>query len=237
MTRPMTCRAVARAALLALSLAPAAALAQAELPDRRIAVGGEGEVSAAPDMATISLGVAATAPEARAAMDAMNAAADSLLARLTAEGVAPRDVQTGSLRLSQPRVFNDAVSGAGDFEAATDLDIRVRDLEALGPLLDALIDEGANRLNSIAFGLADPAPMIEAARRAAIADAQARATLYAEAAGLSLGPVLSITEGGSAAPRPESFARAAAMSDQGVPVAGGEITVSARVDMVLALQD
>ena len=103
-----------------------------------------------------------------------------------------------------------------------------------GNALDNAItgNESANTLNGLSFGLADDRPLMDAARKEAVADAAARAALYAEAAGVKLGRVMTIAEaGGYAPPRPMAmeagFAKAA-----DVPVAPGELTISASVSVV-----
>jgi uncharacterized protein YggE len=112
--------------------------------------------------------------------------------------------------------------------------IRARDLDRLGALLDAVVTTGANQLNSLTFGLSDPQPATDEARKRAVADARARAALYAEAAGVALGPILSITEGGGYQPPQPMYRRELAM-DAGVPVAGGEVSVSASVTITYAI--
>jgi len=75
-------------------------------------------------------------------------------------------------------------------------------------------------------------PAEREARAAAVADARTRADTYAKAAGVSLGPVQSISEGsGSEPPRP--MYRAMVMTaDRSVPVAAGEQSVTADVSVV-----
>lgn len=208
----------------------------AEEPARRIAVTGEGQVEAAPDMAVITLGVRQEDREAQAAMQATSAAVAAMLERLAELGIAPRDLQTRELSLSP--VWSER-SGSGaerrqitGFVAANTVVVRVRDLAALGGILDAVLAEGANDFGGLRFDLQDPAPLAEEARRRAVADAMARAALLAEAAGVELGPVLSIDEHGGVMPKAEM---AMLMSAAGAPVAAGEVSVTANVSMVFAI--
>ncbi|TMV59997.1 DUF541 domain-containing protein, partial [Thioclava sp. BHET1] len=90
--------------------------------------------------------------------------------------------------------------------------------------------------SGLSFGLKDDAKAQDEARAAAVKDAMAKAKLFAGAAGLRLGPVRTITEeGGGGAPMPmmKTFARAASP----VPVASGEVTVTASVSMVFGLEE
>ena len=211
--------------VLALPLAGMAMAQQAPVP--QITVTGEASVQAVPDMATISLGVTTLAPTAAEAMAANTAALSQVTERLKAAGIEARDLQTSSLSLnpnwtgydgSQPQT----ISG---YTASNQLSVRVRDVSKLGAVLDAAIADGANTLNGISFELSAPRPVLDQARKAAVEDARTRAELIAAAAGVKLGRVLSITEGGGyGVPVPMFKADAASAP---VPIEAGEIGMTA----------
>ncbi len=209
--------------------------AQAEtLPEisAQISVIGEATVTAVPDLATVTLGVTTTDPIAAAAMKANSAALSAVMDRLQAAGIAQNDLQTSTLQLNPnwTNAENGTMAVISGYTASNMLSVRVRDLTILGAVLDAAITDGANTLNGISFGQSDPRPIQDAARQAAVADAIARAKLLTEAAGVTLGRVLSISEGaGYGAPMP--MMKAADMAES-VPVAAGEIGVTALVSMM-----
>lgn len=214
--------------------------ALADQPPPQIVVTGEGRVEQAPDMATVSLGVTTQGATAAEAMQANAVGVQAMLDRLAAAGIAARDIQTTGLSLNP--LWSNYDSGAAQkiegYAAANMVTVRVRALDNLGPVLDAAITDGANTLNGLGFGLADPEPAMQEARARAVADARKRAETLAAAAGVKLGHILSITEGGYASPAPLPMYKAdAAMS--AVPVAGGEIgvAVSATVVWAIAGQD
>jgi uncharacterized protein YggE len=101
----------------------------------------------------------------------------------------------------------------------------------MGAILDEVVQAGANRINSVGFGLSDDSVVTDEARRRAVADAKRIAALYAEAAGVSLAGILSINEGGRFQPQPRGglMMRAEASS---VPIEAGESTVRANVTIV-----
>jgi len=217
--------------LISLGLA-AAAMAAETSP--AITVTGRGEVAAAPDMATITLGVTSQAITAGEAMDETSAAVAAILKALEAAGIAPRDMQTSDLSLDpvwSSRVSNGAAPRIEGFTARNTLRVRVRDLDRLGAALDDVLRVGANSFQGLSFGLQQPEPLADQARAEAVADAQRKAALMAEAAGLALGPVLSISEAGGAAPVPVMMEAARAA----IPVAAGELSQTATVTMVFAL--
>lgn len=236
---------IVSAALLAMLVAGPAARAQTAAGPGpaigpTISVTGEGSVSRAPDMATIRLGVAAEGQTAEAALAQASAQLDGVLKRLAAEGIAPRDIQSTGLNLS-PRWDNPQAGSTRPprivgFEAEGSIGVKVRALDHLGTVLDAVVKDGANRLSGLDFGLAEPGPARDEARKAAVADAIHRAELYAAAAGVKLGAVQQISDESGSPPvpmmkaAPMAFAAAAP-----VPVAAGEMEVTAEVQMVFAI--
>lgn len=226
------------AVLVALALAAPSARAEgaAEVSPRLLTVTGEGSVSAAPDMAVVSIGVSQEAPAAADAVAAMNQGMTAVMAELASAGIADKDIQTGSLRLDpqyDPSPDGTAPRVTG-YVASSTLNVRVLDLATVGEVIGAAVSSGANRLQGLTFDLQDKAPLMAEARRAAVADARAKAALYAEAAGVTLGPVQSIAEqGGGLQPSPAPMFRMdAAMA---VPVAAGELDLQAAVTMVFAI--
>ena len=114
--------------------------------------------------------------------------------------------------------------------------VRVRALDQVGSVLDAAVTDGANTLNGISFGLADPVPATDEARKAAVADARRKAELYAAAAGVKVGKVLSISENGGYA-QPMMMAEAMAGKSAAVPVQAGELSVAASVNVTFELTE
>ena len=106
----------------------------------------------------------------------------------------------------------------------------MRDLDALGGVLDAVLGEGANTLNGLSFGVADDTALKDEARRAAVAAATRKARVLAEAAAVTLGPVTEIVEGGGFG-GPFPSARMDMAMAEAVPVAPGELSLQATVTM------
>jgi uncharacterized protein YggE len=228
---------ILNALMLATALALPMAVAAAAQESARITVTGEGRVDARPDLATITLGVTSEGKTAAEAMVANSTGLAAVLARLKAAGIEDRDVQTTGLSLnpnwqSKPDGTDPAIVG---YIASNMVTVRVRALEKLGPVLDAAVKDGANTLNGVTFGLIDPAPAMDEARKRAVADAMVRAKLLTGAAGVSLGPILSITEGGGYVPPQPMYRMEAGMAADSVPVAEGEISMTANVTIVFGI--
>lgn len=219
------------AALTPLTAAPA----WAEAALATISVTGEGRVDLVPDMALVSLGLTSVGATAAEAMAGNSAQMEKLLAALAAEGIAPGDVQTAGLSLSpqydnEGRLNEDGSLMITGFVASNMVNLRVRDVPALGKLVGVALAEGANTLNGLSFTLANPRPEEDEARRLAVADAKARAEVLAQAAGLALGPVQNISEFTANGPIFAAFDKASG-GEMAVPIAEGEVSVRMSVSV------
>lgn len=218
--------------------------ATAENLDRLITVSGRGEVSVAPDMATVRIGVQTQADLAADALDQASAATSAVLAQLDLQGVLAEDIQSGAIQLN-PRYSNRDLDGQREvagYQAVNSITVAVRDLDDLGSVLAAAVGEGANRLDGVSFGLSNPTEAQDEARRRAVRDGLRLGDLYADAAGLSRGAVMSISEGGAVAyspmrAGPMMMEMAASAPQFDVPVAAGLIDLSASVTMVFEIED
>ncbi|MDW3222409.1 MAG: SIMPL domain-containing protein [Paracoccaceae bacterium] len=206
---------------------------------RVITTNGQGSVETVPDMATIRLGVTHEDANASNAMAATSEGVGAILRRLSEAGIAPRDMQTDNISLqpvwSNRGSNNNTPAKITGFVASNTLTVRVRDLEALGGILDLVVSDGANTFNGLSFGLQEPKPAQDAARAQAVRDAIDRAQQLADAAGVTLGPIQSISEQGRVG-RPQMMEMAAARQ-MDAPVAAGELTVTAQVGIVFAIVD
>lgn len=205
---------------------------------RVITVIGQGEVSAEPDMATVTVGVTHQDRDAEEAMLRASRGAAQVLGQLQELGIEGRDMQTSTVSLSP--VWSNRNSSTDParitgFVANISVTMRVRDLPILGMVLDAVVSDGANQLGGIQFGFQDPDPLMEQARRAAVADGRAKATVLADAAGVKLGSLQSLSEQGGVRPQPMMMEMAA--RDASVPIAAGELNLNASVSMVYQIAE
>lgn len=228
-------------AILAVAGAPARAQA-VEAKDARITVSGEGNAAVKPDMAVITLSVMRQAETARQALDDNNKAMAAVLDAMKKEGIAERDLQTSGFNISPQYVYptgNETPQAPKivGYQATNTLSVRLRDLDKLGALLDQSVSLGVNQGGDINFTNDKPDAVLNDARKAAVADAVAKAKLLTEAAGVKLGRILEISEsGGRPIPQPMyRMAMAKESADAPVPIAQGETNYTANVSIVFAI--
>lgn len=196
---------------------------------------GEGVVKAKPDMATISAGVVSENVKAVAAMEENTAAVAKMLSTIERFGVEKKDVKTSSFQITPNFVYvNNQKPKLVGYSVTTELEIAVHKLDAAGKLLDALVRDGANRVNSVSFGISEMSSKLDEAREVAVKDAKKRAEMMARAAGVTLGSLINLSELDNAPPpRPRFFAAAETSfaKNAEVPLQAGEqgikVTVTA----------
>lgn len=228
-------------AVLFAGLSPLAAQDIAPSPRRAtLTVSGEGKASAAPDMATLMSGVVSEGKTAREALDANSGAVATMIEAIKATGIEARDISTAGFSVrpqyTSPKKDGDEPRITG-YQVNNSVTVRLRDLGKLGDLLDQLVTKGANQIGGIAFDIADPAKLEDAARVAAVTDARHQAETMAEAAGVRLVRIVSMAGEGGARPMPRMLMAApVAMKADSVPVEAGETEIRAGVTVVYEVE-
>ena len=229
--------------LIAASLLATPAVAEDQKTLRQLSLSGHGEVKAAPDTAIVELGTLSQAATANAALEANTAKMTALIAMLKAAGVDGKDIQTSNFSVN-PR-YENSISSNGNpkiagYNVSNSVSVIVHKLSDLGEILDKAVGAGSNQINGIALTVADPQAAMDEARKSAVKDALRKAALLTDAAGVKLGPLVNMSESGNEVP--VTMARGRVMMDMAakasppVPVAEGQVAISADVNMVWEMQ-
>lgn len=216
-----------------------------------ITVVGEGQAVATPNVAHVNLGVEVISTTVRQASTDANTTTAAIIAKLKSLGVADKDIQTSQYTIIPFRDQDRPVAAQAGQPAATaapprqqyrvisTVSVKLRDLNAVGAAIDGAVDAGANIVGGIQFTVDDPTPVADQARGNAVADARRQAQLLAQAAGVTLGPPIIITQViGSVTPRLEmgEVARSAVPAAAAPPVQGGELTFSERIQITFEMR-
>jgi uncharacterized protein YggE len=198
-------------------------------PARLISLNGHGEVKAKPDMAIVNVGVMTQARTAREALSQNTQAMEKIFASLKAAGIEAKDIQTSNFMVNPRYDYgqnNTQAPRVVGYDVSNTVQVSVRKLSTLGSVLDQVVSEGSNQINGVAFAIADDEKLMDEARKRAVADAERKASLYASAARISLGQIMSLSEANIQPPQPlmyKTMRQEAAPS--AVPIAEGEQTV------------
>jgi uncharacterized protein YggE len=186
------------------------ARAMADDPDdgeggRSISVTSTATVGSEPDQATLRLGIETSAEDSADALARNGAIADDVLAALTAAGIDADDVQTERLDVNRRTIDRRTPQERTVFVADTTLGVTVRDLDSVGPVIEAAVGAGATSVRDVRFEVADPSQARTKALEQAVDGARAKADAMAAAAGTSVTGVERIVEEGAARPVYEQY--------------------------------
>ena len=200
-----------------------------------ISVSGEGIVEAKPDRATISVGVVTREKNPAAVQSANARAATNVINSIVALGVERKNISTGNYNFAPIYRHTDNGKKILDgYEATNSVTIIVDDLNLVGKIIDTALSHGANRVDSLNFGLRDKSAYQDEALRLAVLDAKRKAQVAAAALGKSIVNVrsVSISSNRIDAPRNYKMARSMAMEDAAefeTPIESGMLICAAGV--------
>ncbi len=204
-------------------------------------VSGQGEVSAAPDLATIRLGIEADAASVAEAQSQATKAMNDVLNALKTNGIADKDIQVQQYsidRITKWDNIKEEVIVTG-YRVTHMVTAKIRDIDNAGIVIDSVVIAGGDltRIDSIYFSIEDPTDYYEEARKEAIADARAKAEQLASLAGVSLGKATYISESSYSSP---IYTRAgydmAEEASTTTTISPGELDVSTTVQITYAIR-
>ena len=205
-----------------------------------LAVHGSAELSFPADQANLSVGVVTTAGTAEAALAANNSRLAGVKQAVLASGLDAGALQTGQFEIRpdwtpRPRDagpdWQPAIAG---YTVVNSLDLTIDDLPKVGTVIAASVKAGANRIDSLRYGLADLRSSRAKAITAATHNAYDEARVTAAAANVQLGPVVSLQLEPAVETAPVRMLRMSAEAGP-PPLSPGAVTVHAAVNVVFAI--
>ena len=218
-----------------------AALAQTSATEQTITVSGTGRASVTPDRFSFNVGVHTVGATVEAALNENNARVAAVIAALKKAGATDKDIQTSGFSIYPQQDYQQGkLPTILGYQVQNTITVRRTQIGEAGRLLQVAVNAGVNTSSGLQFEVSDPARGRDEALTAAFADAKAKATLLAQAAGRPLGSVVAISEGTQVAPPPRPFptaGRAAAMEARAdVPVESGTQEVMYTITVVFAFR-
>jgi uncharacterized protein YggE len=212
------------------------------LPEHRlrpsITATGDAVVTAQPDRAVIEIGVVTQAPTAQAAASQNAARLDAVIRELRAAAGSGAEIKTVSYSVDPDyRETKQGQSVIAGYIARNVVRVTTDDLAAVGKILDAGTQSGANAVRGLRFTLKDEQPVrLEALREAAL-KARASAEAIASALGVKVVGVVSANAGGSDYIARAQLAASSWGTPTGIPtpIVAGPIEVRATVALTVEI--
>jgi len=203
-------------------------------------VSGRGVVTVTPDIATLRLGIEVQAVSVATAQSQAAEAMDEVMAALTDNDVAEKDIQTQYFSIRRVTKWDrdkeeESVVG---YRVTNKVTAKIREIDKAGIVIDAVVAAGGDftRIDSIDFSVDDPSAYYEEAREEAMADAKAKAEQLAELAGGRLGKATYISESSQVPPpiyRQDIYEEAVPGAE--TPISPGEMEISLTIQVAYAL--
>jgi uncharacterized protein YggE len=209
--------------------------AQSAVPTQppQITVSSRGEVQVAPDRARIQVGVETQAKTAAAASAENNKKQTAIIAAIKALGIPASQITTTSYNVSPVQRWDDKLRRTliDGYQVSNIVQVVSDKLEQAGPVIDAGLANGANRVSGLEFLVRDPNPSRDAALTLAVESARRQADVAARAAGGTLGELLEINVNEYERPQPRQMMAMAKMDAAGAPtpISEGLTTISVAV--------
>jgi uncharacterized protein YggE len=190
----LTICAVLVTATTAASQAPSAASAR----EPEIVASGMAEVHTPPTFANVTISVTTNAGTAADAASQNATRMSATMSALRQAGIAAPDISTQGYSIEQ--AYDNQGRHRGGFTARNALLVKVNQIERIGAVIDATVAAGATEISSIQYGSGSMDETRRAAMTEAVKRARADAALIANAAGGTLGRLISMTSSSNTPP-------------------------------------
>lgn len=203
-----------------------------------INVNGDGEVSAVPDIAYVSLGVTTEKSSVSEAQKSNSATMNNIVEAVKKAGIAADDIKTSNYNISpkynyEEKTGNSTIVG---YTVTSTLSVTVKNINSVGSIIDTAIANGANDANGISFGVSNYEKYYNEALKNAISNAKNKAQAMADSIDVKLSRLTKITENSSGTPNeyPVFYNSSVKFSskDEAMTVNPGVYKIKANVSLV-----
>lgn len=172
------------------------ALVGCQTSENTINVQGNSELNFEPDQAEVWAGIQITKLTAEEAQSEANKVINDIIPALKQAGINEKDIETEQLSLYEDRRWEEGTSKIVGWRATQTLKIKTQDLTKVGTIVDIAVNNGANQINNINFGLTEAKEQEykQQALAQATTAAKEKAETIAENLGVKLGKVKTVSE-------------------------------------------
>jgi len=201
----------------------------------QIAVSGEGSVFAVPDIAALSIGVRSQSKLLKDAQSDNTEKYNAVVAFLKSNGVEEKDIKTSYYNVL-PCPPRDPPVIAG-YEITSTLQVKVRNLDSVGTILDGAVSSGANEVHGPSFTIDDKTTYKDEAKKIAVENARASAKKLFKNLGVRIVRVAGFSESGGYPPiyyprTMEAFGKGGDMAAPAPSIEPGENEVRVMVNVI-----
>lgn len=160
----------------------------------KIAVSGSSSIELKADMAKYTVQVSELADTTREALEKTNTKIAQILGILKKNGIEDDCIKTGDYSISTQYSWTDGKQNRIGERVMQSLQITVKDLSVLAPLIDSLSAVSGISVYSLTFDVSDKTEALQKARELAYADAKEKAEIYCKSSGTKIVKPILINE-------------------------------------------
>lgn len=159
-----------------------------------ITISGEGKVLAKPDIGQIILSVLVENKNVVVAQKENIEKMDKVIEAVKGLGVDAKDIKTVNYSIQPSYKYSSGRSEIIGYEVLQSLEVKIRNLDKTGEILEKAALLGANQVGSLNFTFDDPEKLQDEARQKAIVNAKKKAEALVNQMDVKLGKVVSFSE-------------------------------------------
>ena len=197
--------------------------------NRVITVSGNGKVAIQPNYVLSQIEVSTQGEDVSGAQQKNATIMNRVIQSILALNIPREDIQTAAYNIFPNYDFIEGKQVFRGYEVTNAITVKVKDIGQIGNVIDTAVQNGANRISGIQFGVENADIFYQEALRLALQDAQTKAKTIADSMKLTLHPQpIEIVEESVGEPVPF---KSVAMAEQSsaTPIERGKITISAAV--------
>jgi len=229
------------ASVLSITLLFTSCLSTDDLCEKVITVSAVGEVNLTPDIVTFNIEASEVRDTTSKALNATNEKISKVINILELHNVAKNDIKTNSINLYPQYEWKDGERHLVGQSASQSLQIKLRDINKLGSIIDEVGKISNINLYSINYDKDDKKAAYNEARELAVKYALEKANILANAAGMEIKEAISISEG---SPAYVSYNRvnsskmmmAESAAGYSTETPSGELTISTTVNIIFTME-
>ncbi len=162
-----------------------------------ITVNGEGRYVAAPNIALTSVSVTTEKSNVGEAQKENTKKMNAVIDFLKSVGIAEKDIKTISYTIYPAYDYPDGRQVFRSYQVSQTVEMKIRNLEKIGDILEGVTSRGANQVGSLSFTFDDPEVPRKEARKLAITYAKEKADVLARDLDVNLLRIVNFSEDSS----------------------------------------
>ncbi len=223
--------------LIALFALIACGSLHAQQTENIIVVQGVGAVTITNAEGRINASVSTLNQDAEVALSNNNAIVSNIVSELNGVGISPDDISTNRFDFYPEYRWSEGQQVFEGYAVTNGISILVKEVAAMGAILNLLVDAGASRINSVGFGSSNLAEVRKQALEKATEDALTKATILANANGVNLGKVIQVKLSSQNSVLNQTSSNGGVSAASPVPISPGQNTITEKLTVTYELID